>query len=335
MKNLILLIFLAAILLSGCSSKSEPVGGSGTEAAAAGIDSTASNNKASASKTQEGEIKFYPTYDVNYKTGSNEMFDFWFDIPNEWKAVDQSEDGSEYQILSGNEKIEIKIYGVLANGPEEDFYASLQGNSGTISDFLYRDGWVGKQINISGTDTYYVRVDGDSYMILHVNSKGDNEWMTQNAEKLSYMAMSARTTRESYGVGMEDKNVITLDDLQLGKIKLDMSYEVLMKAMQQEPEKEAKDEYEGLEAKTLFFADNTQIYLVDNLVYSINVTSPAYPTPRGLKAGDSVERLIELYGEPANKEDESHWGYTYDGYELFTVVIKDGKVIEMQIDLAM
>ena len=332
MKKLILFIFALAILIAGCASKNESVDGTST---AATNGSTVSKDKATASKTLEGEIKFYPTYDANYKTASNEIFDFWFDIPNEWKAVDQSEDGSEYSIIPDNDNVEIKMYGVLADESEDDFYASLSGSSGTITDFSYRDGWVGKQINVSDSETYYVRVDGDSYMILHINSKGDSEWMKQNTEKLNYVALSARTTKESYGTGLEDKNLITLDDLQLGNIKLDMQYEDLLKAMKQKPEKEVEDEYEGLVAKTLYFPDNTQIYVVDNIVYSINVTSPEYPTPRGLKTGDSVKRLKELYGEPSNMEDENHWGYTYDGYELFTVVIEDNKVVEIQIDLAM
>lgn len=335
MKKFILLIFALSMLTTGCAAKPVSVDGSSATAALASAESTGSNNNASASKTLEGEIKFYPTYDANYKTGGNEVFGFWFDIPNDWEAVDKSEDGSLYNIITGNDRIEINMYGVLKNGSEDDFYASLSSSSGTISDFAYRDGWVGKQITVSGNETYYVRVDGDSYMILYVNSKDDSEWMTQNAEKIKYVAMSARTTKESYGKGMGDKNTITLDDLQLGKIKLDMSYEELLKAMKQKPEKEVMEEYEGLEAKTLFFTDNTQILIVGNVVYSINVTSPEYQTPRGLKTGDSVKRLKELYGEPANKEDESHWGYTYDGYELFTVVIEDDKVVEIQIDVAM
>lgn len=333
MKKLLLLVLLFAILMAGCASNHEPVDGNSTAAISA--ESEASNNKTTASKTLEGEIKFYPTYDANFKTGSNEIFAFWFDIPNDWKAVDQSKDGSEYTILSGNDNIEIKMYGVLINEPENDFYTSLSGSSGTVSDFTYRDGWVGKKINVTGSETYYVRVDGDSYIILYVNDKDNSEWKAQNTEKLNYVAMSARTTRESYGSGMEDKNIISFDDLQLGKIKLDMSYEELLKVIQTKPEKEVQDEFEGLVGKTLFFADNTQIYVVDNSVYSINVTSPEYPTPRGLKTGDSVDRLKELYGEPANKEDENHWGYTYDGYELFTVVIEDGKVVEIQIDVAL
>jgi hypothetical protein len=333
MKKVLILLALA-IMLTGCTSK--PASVNGNEAgASSGTGGTDSNNKQSASKTLDGEIKFFPTYDANYKTGSNEMFDFWFDIPIEWSAADQSADGSEYTVFTDNDKVLIKISGVMAQEKEDEYYARLAGNGGTISDFTYRDGWVGKKIDAGAAETWYVRVDGDSYMVLHINAADQSEWMKQNEEKLNYVAMSERTTKESYGNGMDGKNSVTLEDLQFGKVKLDMSYNELLTVLKQKPVKEETDEYEGLEAKTLFFADNTQIYVVDGAVYSVNVTSPDYATPRGFKVGDATDRLIELYGEPDIKEDESHWGYNYNGYEVFTVIIEDGKVTEMQIDLVM
>jgi hypothetical protein len=333
MKKL-LIFFALAFILTGCASKPASVntGSAGTSVSGSG---SSGDNKESASKTLDGEIKFFPTYDENYKTGSNEMFDFWFDIPNEWKAADQSADGSEYTIFTDDNKVLIKISGVIKNEQEDEYYARLAGNAGTITDFTYRDGWVGKKIDVSATETWYVRVDGDSYIMLHINATDQSEWMKHNEEKLNYVAMSERTTKESYGKGMDGENSVTLDDLQLGSVKLDMSYNELMKVLKQKPDKEETEEYEGLEARTLFFADDTQIYVVDNAVYSINVTSPDYATPRGLKVGDSTDRLIELYGEPDTREEKDHWGYNYNGYEVFTVIVEDGKVTEMQVDLVM
>ena len=335
MKKLFLIIPLAiALLLSACSS------GSGTQKESGGTTGeteggTNGENKAATSKTPEGDIKFYPTYDPDYKTAGNEFFAFWFDIPNEWKAEDLSEDGSVYTIFPGKENIGIKIYGVMKNEPEEEYYASLAGKNGTVTDFTYRDGWIGKQIKISDGESYYVRVDGDSYLVFYFNSGGDNEWLNENKDKIDYIAMSARTTRESYGSGLDEKNYIALEDLQLGKVKLGMSYEELTDVMEVKPVKEEKEEYEGLNAKTLFYDDDTQIYIVDNTVYSMNVTSPDYETPRGLKVGDGTAKVKELYGEPANISDDGYWGYTYDGYELFTLLIKNGKVAEIQVDTGM
>lgn len=335
MKKILIILLLLAILLSGCASRPTSTTGASTSASSLEQSTDDSGNKESAAKTLEGEIKFYPTVDPEYKTARNEMYDFWFDIPNDWKAEDRSKDGSEYTILPGNPKVEITISGVMKQETEEEYYAKLAGTAGTISDFTYRDGWIGKEIRFGETETYYIRVDGDSYMVLHINAAGQTEWFSENQEKLNGIAASERTTKESYGKDLGGRNSVTMEDLQLGKVKLNISYAELKKVEAVAPQKEETEQYEGLKAKTLFYPDNTQIFLVDDTVYSINVTSPEYATPRGLKVGDSRERLIELYGEPDIKEDKTHWGYNYNGYEVFTVIIEDGKVTEMQVDLAM
>lgn len=331
MKKFILIIFVILLLFTACSSNQENGNGT-TETSVA--DSTEPHTNASASKTLDGEIRFYPTYDENYKTGHNEMFDFWFDIPVRWNAVDQTEDGSAYNILSGNDKVEISIYGVLINEDNQDedgFCTSLAGSRGNVSDFVFRDGWVGTQIKVSDTEEYYLRVDGDSYLILHINAGKDPEWMAKNEETLNYIALSARTTQESFGRYSEEENTITPEDLQLGSIVVGMGCDKLLNAMNQEPEDEVSEEYEGFAVRTLYFADGTQVFVVGDTVYTVNITSPDYETPRGLRTGDSEERLQELYGDPTTKSD-GIWGYYYNGYELFTVVVEEGIVTQIQID---
>ena len=330
MKKFILILSVIMLLFTACSSG--PENGIGTETSAA--ESTEPKTNASASKTLDGEIRFYPTYDQNYKTGHNEMFDFWFDIPVSWNAVDRTEDGSAYNILTENDKVDIRIYGVMINEENQDedkFHASLAGSKGTVSEFIFRDNWVGTQIKVSDTEEYYLRVDGDSYLILYINASKDSEWKVQNEEKLSYVALSARTTQESYGRNLSNENTITLEDLQLGGITVGMSYDNLLKTLGQMPEDEDLEEYDGLSVRTLYFADGTQVYVVDDIVYTVNVISPDYETPKGLKTGDSEERLQDLYGEPTTKED-GIWGYHYNGYELFTAVVEEGIVTQIQID---
>ena len=328
MRKLILLFLIMSLLLAGCSPVPGLKGASDATGTAAVGDSGAN---AGVSNTFDSEIRFYPTYNPDYKTANNEIFDFWFDIPSDWKAEDISKDGSAYDILPGNENVKIKIFGKMKDGPEDAYYATLAGNGGSVEDFSYRDGWVGKQINVSENETYYVRVDGDSYLVLHIDAKGDPEWKNANEDTIYYIAESARTTREGFGLGLTDENRITPDDLQLGKIKLDMSYDELIVAVGQKPEQEEADEHAGINAKTLFFADSTQVYMVDNAVFSVNITSSDYITPRGLKTGDSESRLKELYGEPSSSEN-GVLGYCYNGYDLFTVVIENGKVSQIQID---
>lgn len=330
MKKLFLILFIIVLLLPGCSLDTVKDNGSETSDA----EGTELQTNANASKTLDGEVKFYPTYDENYKTGHNEIFEFWFDIPVDWNAVDRSEDGSAYIITCGNEKPIIKIYGELIseeNTDENRFYAMLAGNSGSVSEFIFRDGWVGKQIKVSDTEEYYLRIDGDSYLIVHIDASKDPQWKEQNEETLLNIALSARTTQESYGKHDAQENTITPEELQLGSITVGMTYDDLLDTLGKKPEDETLEEYEGLVIKTLFFADGTQVYVVDDMVYTINVISPEYKTPKGLKTGDSVEHLQELYGEPTIKKD-GIWGYHYKGFEIFTVVLEEDIITQIQID---
>ncbi len=327
MKKLVLIFLTISLLLSGCSA----AGLNGTTASTGASSGETSGADSAASGSNGGEINFYPAFDPDYKTVNNEIFDFWFDIPSGWKVEDNSEDGSAYDILPGNENVKIKIYGEMMKGSEDEFYSSLAGAGGTVEEFTYRDGWIGKQIKVTDNEAYYVRIDGDSYIILHIDANNAQEWKKENEAILSNIASSVRTTRESYGKSLADENKVTPDDLQLGKIKLDMTYDELVQAMGKKPDQEEADNQEGLNAKTLFFADSTQIYIVDDRVYSMNVTSSDYATPRGLKTGDSAAKLKELYGEPSSNED-GVLGYSYNGYDLFTVVLEDGKVSQIQID---
>lgn len=330
MKRILASLIILALLLTGCTSVSDPKATTSDTTASTGVVKV---NGTALDKVVAGELKYFPTIDPQYKTARNDVFDFWFDIPFNWKAVDRSETGEEFTILCDNDKVAIIVYGAPVKGSEDDYYTKLAGTGGSIEDFNFRDGWTGKKI-INGSKQYYVRADGDSYIILYANSKEESAWFEENKDVIENMGQSLRIRQESYGTISGDDS-ITLEDLQLGDIKLDMPYEEVLKLMKTKPEKEEEDEYEGMQAKTLFFKDGAEIYIVDGTVYSVNVNSPNYPTPRGLKVGDSVSRLKELYGEPDNKSDSTHWGYNYDGYELFSIVLKNNKVAEIQIDLAM
>jgi uncharacterized protein YceK len=326
-----IMILILLMLNAGCSSvlssKGKAAGEPTGSAGAVKVDGSGTD------KLAAGEVKYFPTLDDKYKTARNDIFDFWFDIPNNWKAVDKSGNGEEFTIDSGNDKVSLLVYGATIDGKVDDFYRKLSGTDGNIEDFTFRDSWMGKKIT-NGTKLYYIRTDGDTYIIFYTDCKEDSGWFTGNSDTLEYIGQSLRIRQESFGsMGSEDS--IALDDLQLGDIKLDMTYEKVLLTMKTKPENEKVDEYEGMESKTLFYKDGTEIYMVDGTIYSVNVISGDYPTPRGLKVGDTTEKLKELYGEPNNVNDETHWGYTYDGYELFSVVLKDNKIVEIQIDLVM
>ncbi|GEM_PF-733819 len=322
-------LILSVAVLTGCASENEAEDTEG----AAFTEELSSPTNASASKDIKGDIIFYPAFEDGYKTCNNEKFDFWFDVPVEWSVTDRSEDGSEYYILPKDSKIDMRIYGEMIdeNVPADEYYKTLAGKDGIISDYVYRDSWMGKKIEVSANETYYVRIDGDSYLILHVNAANDPEWKRQNGDIIDYVAMSARTTRESLGTMPDEVSSITPDDLKLGDIEAGITYEKLLEIMGQEPVDVAEEAYEGMITKMVYFPDDTQVYVVNDIVFTVNVTDPGYTTPRGLKTGDSEERILELYGEPNTKSD-GIWGYNIDGYELLTLVVTDGIVTQIQIE---
>lgn len=334
MKKIILFLLLALLLLMTGCGKTADVDNEVVEDTVEEEDIQDLDNKDTASKTIDGEIKLYPTYNPDYKTCGNEIFEFWFDIPNTWSVADNSEDGYTYTITSDDKSILIEMGGRFTDKTEDAFYASLAGKDGVIEDFTFRDECGGKKINISQSKLCYVRADGDSFIVFYVNAGSNTQWIEQNKEALDYIANSIRTTQESFGHELDEDSSIGPDDLKLGDIEIGMNYDELKNTMGEEPATEDIDELSGTDSKNLSFTDDTQILLVDNTVYTVNVISEKYLTPRGLKVGDSVEKLEELYGKADNVTDDT-WGYTYKGYELFTVVIKDNKVVQMQIDSLM
>lgn len=339
LKNGILLIVIMT-LLAACSVNKEKNSLNHSTAP----DSTIANETQKLSNPDTGdsvnansidtgkEARYYPSSFENYKTGYNENFDFWFDMPEDWKAYDRSDSGDGYFIVTDNANMDIRVYGMYRTDTDEAFYGSLAGKKGIIEDFTFDDGAVGKKIMIAGSREYIVRVDGDTYICFYANFENNLAWFEQNTEKLNKMAGSLRTREE--GAKLDSStNKITLDDLKLGDISIDMPYKKVKEVLKKNL---LKEETDGLGGKTLSYEDDTEIYIIDGTVYTMNVTNSGYPTPKGLKVGDAEAKVKELYGEPDNiseAEEGIHWGYTYNGYELFSLVLKDGVVTELQIDM--
>lgn len=335
MKKLIIfaLLLLLAAGFTACGASKDAAGqdSSASVSQAASGDTGATGDENANSNTGGKEARYYPNAVEGYKTAHNEKFDFWFDMPEEWKAVDRSESNDGYYILTDSGAMDIRIYGVLKDTSDDEFYSKLTGKDGKIEDFTYNDGKIGKKIINSSERVYFVRDDGDSLICFYVNYKNDRTWYETkaNREKLDYTAMSIRPQQKGPKLD-SGENKISMEDLKLGKIYIDMPDTDVKNTMKAGLVNEDTDEYQG---RTLFYDDGTEIYIIDGIVNSMNVNNDKYPTPKGLKVGDSVDRIVELYGQPDNKEDDTHWGYTVDGYELFSIVLENGKVSQLQIDM--
>ena len=338
MKKFIIFLLLSALILTllaagisacGASKASGEQGDAqSVSQSGAGGDGTGDTSGGGTADGTGKEARYYPTSVEGYKTAHNEAFDFWFDIPEDWKAIDKSKNGDGYYIISDNAGMDIRVYGLIKSSTEEEYYRKLSGNDGQIEDFTFNDGEPGKKIRNLDSRVYFVRVDEDTFICFYVNYTNNAAWYEANQDKLTSIAMSIRIRKEGPKLD-SGENKISLDDLKLGEISIDMPYEEVKNKIKAGIVSEDTDEYQG---KTLFYDDGTEIYIIDDTVYSMNVNTSSYATPKGLKVGDDKSRVVELYGEPDNKEDDTYWGYTYDGYELFSVVLKDGKVAELQID---
>lgn len=318
MSKILLISTVLALFITGCSVLPKAAGKS---------QNTGSNASDASSSTLQA--KYYKAGNPGFKSVYDEISDFWFDIPEQWKAVSRSADDGGYSIITDDSAVSIEVRGVVKTGTDDEFYAKLSSGGGKIEDFSFNDGDSGKKIVKDGSEVYFVLSDGGGFIYLHADYRKDQGWYDGNADILNAVAMSIRITREDSGT-TNDSGKITLDDLKLGKIAVDMTFGDASKLIVSKEQKEEDDQSGG---KTYFYEDGTEIYVMDGSVYSMNVISSEYATPRGLKVGDSAARVTKLYGKPDNITDKTNWGYNYNGYELFTVVIKNDKVAEMQIDI--
>jgi hypothetical protein len=133
---------------------------------------------------------FYKTDNPQYKKTGNPRFNFWFDLPVAWDAEDQSVNGDGYHIDSKNKRVnDIRIYGSYRTFSNEEYYDMVRDKTGTIIDFTFKDGSVGKIITKS-TEHYFIRVETDRWITFYVN--GPNDWYQQNQGQLIYIAKSMR-----------------------------------------------------------------------------------------------------------------------------------------------
>ncbi|MDF2521559.1 MAG: hypothetical protein K0R84_2187, partial [Clostridia bacterium] len=119
----------------------------------------------------------------------------------------------------------------------------------------------------------------------------------------------------------DEKDSLTMEDLQFGQLKLRMNSEELTEALQARPLQVIMEQNGLLEKR---FYDGIELQLLSGEVSYISTTSDQYVTPRGLKVGDSVEKLIELYGTPSQIYNNVYSFDFSDEYYLFHAEVKDG-----------
>jgi hypothetical protein len=153
-------------------------------------------------------------------------------------------------------------------------------------------------------------------------------------KKLKPLNITQRTILPT--MGKVDKSELTIEDLMLGNIRVQIAESQLNFVMNIVPNKSEKEQNGIVERRTY---EGVEITLSENEVIRISSTSDRYPTPRGLKVGDRVDTLLDLYGEPSEiietQNNTKIYSFDLSGeYYLFHAEVKDGKIIRLQVNLA-
>ncbi len=168
-KRIVVLFLLAA--LYSCSSGPEP----------------------SMMNKEEGErgteAVYFPSEDARYKTCGNAKFNFWFDLPNEWRAFDKSAVGDGYFLECDNEDTDIRIFAMQRAQSDEEWYRMMLGDHGEMLPFTFADGKQGTMLS-NDTVRYFVRNTDVLRILLYV--KTDTAWYEHNAEAVLHTAKSIR-----------------------------------------------------------------------------------------------------------------------------------------------
>jgi len=135
------------------------------------------------------EATYYQTDDPLFKKTVNVKFGFWFDIPKDWKAIDKSETGDGYYIVTGDDNVDMRIYGSQKVFSDSEYFKMLLAEGGKLTDFKFRDEAMGKRIETYGK-IYFLRTEENIRITLYLSAK--EKWFHQNKEIVEKIARSIK-----------------------------------------------------------------------------------------------------------------------------------------------
>ena len=143
-------------------------------------------------RTEEAfqEAQYFNSKISNFKTAANTRFNFRFDIPNTWHAIDKSSNGDGYYLITGNEDVDVRIYACFNLDSGDDPVELIGDNAPQILNIKFDDGRHGKKI-VKGNEVHFVRIDGDVKITLYIQSPVD--WYQNNEDAIEMIAKSIRT----------------------------------------------------------------------------------------------------------------------------------------------
>ena len=157
-------------------------------------DSIATDSTLTINKDSQ-EAVYRPASLNRFKTAFNQTYNFAFELPKEWRAIDASTIGDGYYIFTGKKFTDIRIYGERVTPENENKLAEVDSTDfNKIEKFTFDDGIKG--LKLSGrTYRMYIKDSGKFRISFYVRAR--KNWINQNEVYLDHMAKSIHQIRKS------------------------------------------------------------------------------------------------------------------------------------------
>ncbi len=140
------------------------------------------------------EANYHATEESGFLKVVNERYDFSFEIPKEWKAIDKSNNGDGFYIDCGNKSVDLRIYGENLEGNEIMAEMELKTCVSTET-FKFSDGYPGIKCN-QNSDTYYYYDTPQTRIVFYIHA--DKKWNGENAAIVSSIAKSISSGKANF-----------------------------------------------------------------------------------------------------------------------------------------
>ncbi|MFI5170803.1 MAG: hypothetical protein ACHQFW_00345 [Chitinophagales bacterium] len=181
----LIIVIVAGFLVSSCNNKSANPDEETT-------DTTTTIFQKDEKSVQE--IIDDESTEANYKDAKtpgnkkiiSERYSFSFEIPDNWKAVDKSNNGDGYMIETGEKGVDLRVYGENIQGNE--LMAEMELKACETKDrFVFSNGYPGIICHQSG-DVYYYYDTPKTRFTFYVHAP--KNWQEKNAAIINAIAKS-------------------------------------------------------------------------------------------------------------------------------------------------
>ena len=140
------------------------------------------------------EANYHATEDNAFLKVVNERYDFSFEIPKAWKAIDKSNNGDGFYIDCGNKSVDMRVYGENLEGNEIMAEMELKTCVST-EDYKFGDGYPGIKCN-QNSDTYYYYDTPQTRIVFYIHA--DKKWNSENAATVNAIAKSISSGKANF-----------------------------------------------------------------------------------------------------------------------------------------